>query len=116
MENRKELENYGTVKIIENTFIKDVAIIEFMQSTFKDNRVINVCELENGNFIISVENVESSGRGNHSMMLSKESFFGIFSIITLFINKKGFEFNEEVKQSIQSGDVINYSCSKNLNV
>ena len=51
-----------------------------------------MCELENGNFVLSVENIASSGRGNHSMLLSKDSMFALFSIMTLFTAKRGFAF------------------------
>jgi len=111
---KERIENYGTVKIGGAGNIREVEIKEFIQATFKDNRIVNVCELEDESFILSVENIASSGRGNHSMLLSKDSMFGLFSVMTLFIEKRGFDFQTEVDIALGNKQDIEYSCSKNL--
>ena len=38
---------------------RKIAIADFVQSTFKNNRTVSVCGLEDGSMVISVENPPS---------------------------------------------------------
>ena len=93
---------------------KDVAITEYLRSTFIDNRFVSVIKLENDAFVISVENLVSSGREPvNQMYLSKESFVALISTAMLYFTCKNEDLNDLLKQVIQ-GKEINYTCSDNI--
>jgi len=93
----------------------ELEIIDFVQATFKDNRVITVATLEDGSYALLVENPESSGRNAVSKMwLSKESTLGLFSTISMLFEAKGIDMIEELRQTVNSDGKISYGLSDNL--
>lgn len=91
-------------------------IIEFIKADFIDNRLISVVKLENENFILSIENPESSGRApKQQMLLSKESTIGLVSTLLLYFNKSVGEegFQKLLEESVARNE-INYAMSDNL--
>lgn len=108
-------ENYGTVTVgYGKPDEKEVPIIEFIKSTYKDDRVVSIAKLEDDTYVLSVENVISSGRNpQNTMRLSKESFVGLLSTALLYLNVKGEDMIELTKQSID-GDALRYHLSSNL--
>lgn len=107
--------NYGKVTVgIGTEYQKDIQITDFIQTSLKDDREITVAELEDGSYTLSVENNPSTGRSNQNMMwLTKESFIGLISTAILYLNLKGEDMNQMLKQAIEN-DKVNYIFSKNL--
>ena len=93
----------------------ELEVIDFVQATYVDNRVITVASLEDGSYALAVENPASSGRNPTSQMwLSKESTIGLFSTISMHFEAKGINLLDEIKQAVKSNGKISYSISDNL--
>lgn len=106
---------YGTVTIgCETTIPKELEIENFIQATFKDNRVICVSELEDGTYLVAVENPTSSGRSILSTIrLSKESLTGLLATILFYFNSKRVDIMTEISEAI-TRDHVDYQFSNNL--
>lgn len=109
------MKNYGKITVGFGTpEQRELKIIEFLKTTFKDNRVISVSLIEDESFACVVENVTSSGRNEQSTIwLSKESMIGLVSTVMIYFNMKGQDIEELLKQSVD-GDNIQYTYSDNL--
>lgn len=95
---------YGYITVGSKDEPKQINIIEFIQATFNDNRLITVAELEDGSYCLTVENPESSGRhSQNKMWLSKESFVGLLTTSMMFFEAKGENMQELIKQATNSG-------------
>lgn len=92
---------------------REVDIKDFVQATFKNNRVISVMSLEDGTYVISVENTPSSGRICQQMRLSRESFIGLIATSLMYLNCKRENTNDVLRESIGKEE-IEYSFSDNL--
>lgn len=112
-----EKKNYGKAVLgAESSERREVDIMDFVQSTYKDNRVVTISSLDKEEgYILSVENVESSGRNPQSQMfLSKESFIALMTTSVLYWGCKGVDLADLLKDSAGGGD-IKYNFSDNLN-
>lgn len=112
-----EKENkYGTVTVGYGSHVeKEIPILDFVQSQYKDHRLITTAKLEDGSYLISVENPESSGRNTkNTMRLSEESYIGLVSNAFLYFSAKGESMEELMKESIDKKNEIEYSFSDNL--
>lgn len=109
---------YGEATVGISGTPRKIPVIEYLQSTQKDNRVVSIMELDNDEgFIISVENPTSTGRASQNQMwLSKESFVALYGTMGLFVTGKWSVENFEtlIKESTLNGENIQYSCSPNL--
>lgn len=94
---------------------RKIAIIDFIQAVFLDNRVVSISSLENNEgYILAVENVKSSGREPMaSMWLSEESFMGLFGAAVIFWNCKGVDLEKMMEKSAVNNEV-KYRISDNL--
>ena len=93
---------------------RELEITDFMQSGFKDNRLITIAELEDGSYMFGVENPPSTGRGAQSMLLlTKESLIALVSTAVLYYNSKGWN-TQEILRAAMDKDLIDISCSENL--
>lgn len=112
---KDEKDDYGTVTVgYGKPDEKEIPIVEFIKSTYKDDRIVSVAKLEDDTYVLSVENVTSSGRNpQNTMRLSKESFIGLLSTALLYLNVKGEDMIELTKQSID-GNMLRYHLSSNL--
>ena len=112
MENNK---SYGTVKTDEGDgIIGQVEIKDFIQSSFKDNRLITVATLADDTVVLLVENPISTGRATKSVMrLSPDSFSGLYSAILMYMACKNIDPIEFSKQSHKDNSV-EYTYSDNL--
>lgn len=112
----EEKKTYGKAVIAaETSERREVDVIDFVQASYTGNRVITVSSLDNDEgYILSVENVASSGRNpNSQMFLSKESFIGLMSTSILYWGCKGIDMADLIKEATQ-GKSINYNFSDNL--
>lgn len=111
MENNQEKPNYGKVVTPEG----QLAVIDFVRAQYKDHRVISVASVEDGSFIISVENPESTGRNpSNKMWLSKESLVGLFSTISLLFEAKDMDMRDLLNDTVDPSRLISYELSPNL--
>jgi len=111
-----EANKYGSITIgYGKPEQHDVPISDFLRSTFPDNRFISVIKLENGAYVITVENLLSSGREPiNKMYLSEESFIALLSTSMIYFLSKNIALDELLKQLIGDKKEINYSCSDNI--
>lgn len=94
---------------------KEIDILDFVQSVFKDNRVITVAGLEDGSMLISVENPESTGRASHATIwLSEESVLGVLSTCLLYFGCKGEDIESLFLNSLRNKDMVDFTYSDNL--
>lgn len=92
---------------------RQLRIIDYVQAAFFDHRLVNICGIEDGSFLISVENPESTGRSNQKMWVGRESLLSIFATMGLYLNCKGIDIEKESK-AITENKEIRYSISDNL--
>ena len=77
---------------------REIEVVNFVRSSFKDHRLITISELEDGSIISVVENPESSGRASQAKIwLSKQSFLGLIATSYLYFMKKGEDFEGLLK-------------------
>lgn len=111
-------ETYGTVKVIDDITgkpEKEVGIIEYFQMDFIGGRHISVVELEDGNFLLSVENPISSGRNPmQTLVLTRESFIALGTVYNFFFSKRFNGGVEKMLEELKIGEEFHYSCSPNL--
>lgn len=111
MENNQEKPNYGKVVTPEG----ELTIIDFVRARYIDNRLVSVASVEDGSFILSVENPESTGRNpSNKMWLSKESLVGLFSTISLLFEAKDMDMQELLLSAVDPSRLISYELSPNL--
>ncbi len=109
------MKTYGEVKMGVGTDQPSTRqVVEFMRSEYKDKRYATVAKLDDGSFLISIENPEGSERTTYvSMWLSKESLFALMTNTMFYFSKAGVDLDDMLKQSMAEG-VVNYNCSENL--
>lgn len=109
----EEGNNYGKIITGDGT---QIAVADYVQATYKDNRVISVSTLEDGSYILVIENPASSGRAtSNQMWLSRESVIGLVGTIMLHMEAKGIDLEQLLKAAVNPGsDIIQYSMSDNL--
>lgn len=110
----KEEEDLGIITIGTGTDTpEELKVIEVVQASYLDNRLITISKAEDDSMVISVENPTSSGRLPQSIMrLSEESFIGLMATMTMYYHLKGADLKELLKSV--SGKTIEYSSSENL--
>lgn len=108
-------EGYGVVTVgYGSSQQQELKIVDYVRSSYKDHRVASCCLIEDGTFLISVENLQSSGRNpTNNMRLSKESFAALLSNCILYMNIKGMDVESMVRESM-NGENIGYHFSDNL--
>ena len=113
----EEEKDYGKVTIgYGSSLEQELQVSEFIQATYKDNRLVTVSKLEDDTYVLMVENPQSSGRHPQSIMrLSKESFVGLISSAMLYANLVGWDLESELKKALDSED-IHFSASDNLKI
>jgi hypothetical protein len=116
-ENTEEKYKYGSVVVGcgLGQIQKELAVIDFVQSEYKDHRLITTALLEDNSYIVSVENPESSGRNSsNTLRLSEESYIGLVSNAYLYFTAKGMDMEAMLKNAIDQKHQIEYSYSDNL--
>ena len=97
---------------------REIDVVDFVQAKYKGNRLISISELEDGGYILAVENPNSSGRNPHqNMLLSRESMIGLISTAHLYFQAKGWDVTQEIANSLDDGNgkkEVEFSCSPNL--
>ena len=109
IKNQNQLKmSYGNIKVGVGTGDeRDIAITEFIQVDYTDDRTVTVAELENEDYLIMVENKESTGREPKvKMWLSKDSFISALSTGILYLHCKGENIGELFRKVIDNKDVI----------
>jgi hypothetical protein len=107
---------YGKITIgVGSNEQREIGIIDFVQATFKDNRLITILTLENNEgHLLSIENPTSTGRNPiQNMWLSKESFLGLISTAFIYWNGKNEDLEKLMQESVEN-NVVNYKLSENL--
>jgi hypothetical protein len=108
MQKGKATVGYGTSEQ------REMEILDFFQSEYKDHRLITFCQLEDGSFVATIENPTSTGRSPQSnIWLSKESMIGLIATGLLYFESRGEKVSELLQQSVEKG-MINYTFSDNL--
>jgi len=107
----------GKITVGSGSEQREIEISDFVQSTFKNNRIVSVCGLEDGSMVLGVENPPSSGRATQvAIWLSKESVLGLISTCFIYFSQKGEDVEELFTNSIQNDDLIDFVYSDNLQV
>jgi hypothetical protein len=115
LENKEAPEESGYGKVITGNG-STIAIADYVQANYKDNRLISVSTLEDGSYVLLVENPESSGRAtSNQMWLSQESVIGLVGTIMLHMEAKGIDMEQLMRAAVNPGSsIIQYSMSDNL--
>jgi len=93
---------------------RELEIKNFVQANFIDNRLINIAEIEDGSYLIAVENPQSTGRATQvSIWLGKESFIAVLGTAHLYLSAKG-EDSGRLLQEVTVNNDIQFSFSDNL--
>jgi len=111
-----EQNNYGHVTVATGSpNEREIAITDFVQAVFSDNRIVSISTLENDEgYILAVENIKSSGReATASMWLTEESFMGLTGTAILFWNCKGTDLEKMIEKATIDKK-IKYRASDNL--
>jgi len=110
-----EEKKYGVATVGVGTSEKrEIPIEEYVKSLYKDNRLVSIVKLEDGSFILSIENPGSSGRATQtSMWLSRESFISLISTSFLYFGCAGENFGELLQECVTK-DCLDYDFSDNL--
>lgn len=113
--NQEMPETYGSITVgVGSSEQRELNILDFIQCRFKDSRTVSVCQLEDASYLISVENLPSSGRNPQSnLWLSKESFMAVFGTTMLYWNSKKENIDQALKDVVLNNE-ITYSYSPNL--
>lgn len=108
-------EDYGNATIGWGTPKEhQVKIESYCKVLFVDDRICSTIKLENGNYCLTVENPESSGREPlNQMMLTKESLLGLMSSMIIHLNGEGINFETVLKEMTDNG-TIDYFLTPNL--
>ncbi|MDD3037926.1 hypothetical protein [Bacteroides sp.] len=110
------MSEYGTVTLGFGTDEqREVEIVDYIRSEFKDHRLITVAKTEEDAYLLCVENPESSGRNTCSKMyLSLGSLVALLASTHLFFQNQGLDMAELLKEYVE-GDVINYEYPNDNN-
>lgn len=112
-----EAKDYGKVTTgygTENQ--KEIKVVEFIRTTYNDNRNITISKLEDDSLFLSVENPKESGREPQAMIrLSKESFVGLLTTCLMYSNSVGLDLKEALETQM-NGDSVGYSHSDNITI
>lgn len=102
--------SYGKI-LVEG---KELDIINFIQATFKDNRLVTVSETEIGTFAISIKNKIESGRYpeviNH---LTKDSFVAMLGACAAYFMQKNENLNDLIRE-MTNDESFSFNVSDNL--
>lgn len=103
----------GYIEIDSQKGKEKLGIVDFVQSSFVDNRVVTVAKLEDGSYGLSVENTISSGRAlQSSMRLTEKSLLALMSSCMLYFHHNDVNLEEKL-QSIMTSENFNYTYTKN---
>lgn len=103
MKKKKDKTYYGEITINKGADSEDtIKIVDYMQTTFKDHRLISVVGLEDDKgIVISVENPASTGRATSAQIwLTLESCIGVLSSTMMYLNAKGIDVSKAFEASI----------------
>lgn len=106
--------NYGAATVGYGTpEERKIPIIDFLRMEFKDNRFTSISKLDDGNYILGVENLASSGRATHNYLyVSPESMFGLISTVHFFLASSGIDISTNVESFVEG--MIHYDASENI--
>ena len=109
------MESYGKITVAYGSDKqRELEVLDFVQAKYIDNRTVSVSSIEDGTNSITVENNISTGRApQQSIWLSKDSFKALLSTIFLYLQVKGINISEDLKDCIE-GNTLNYKFSDNL--
>jgi hypothetical protein len=96
------MKTFGTITVKTLGGTKEVNVVKLIKIP-KEGRIITIAETEGESYLISVENPESSGRGNHSMFLTKESLIILHFAIIAFFDKNETDLHEMLLSIFQNG-------------
>lgn len=115
MKEEQSKNTYGVITVGYGTKEqRELKIVDFLQTMMKDNRTISVCKIEDGTYVLAVENPPSTGRASQQKMwLSEESLTGLLSTAFLYFSAKGENLEELLKQSVDKNE-IDYRFSDNI--
>lgn len=101
--------NYGEVTIAEKGNERKIAIVDYSRFQFKDNRFVTIIETEVKSYIVSVENLPSTGRSPiQKIHLTEESLIGVLTSALQHLTFKGVDLEELMKNSVGKNELINY--------
>ncbi len=93
---------------------KELEIIEFVQVEYTGGRLVTNSKLEDGSYLILVENAEDSGREKQqALWLTEESFFAVVANCMLYSMHKGQDVKDVFNKIVEDGQ--DYRYSKNFN-
>jgi len=108
--------NYGSIIIGPNTGNQTEEIIEdFFKARYHDGRLITLCKIKTGYYIV-VENPVSSGRDpQQKMLLTEESFMALMLSMHLFVHGLNIDTFELLKRTVER-DKVEFESSVEINI
>ena len=108
--------NYGSIIIGPNTGNQTEEIIEdFFKARYHDGRLITLCKIKTGYYIV-VENPVSSGRDpQQKMLLTEESFMALMLSMNLFVHGLNIDTFELLKRTVER-DKVEFESSVEINI
>lgn len=88
---------------------RTIQLVDMLRCEFKDHRVATVAKCEEGNYLLSIEDPQSTGRCPlASMYLSEGSFMSLFFTADAFLLEKGIDHVQKWKEYSITGENLEY--------
>lgn len=102
----------GTVTVSDSFGSRNIAITDFVRSTFKDHRLCTVIRTEENTYVLAIENPSSTGRATiANIHLSEESMLALVSCVMIYYEHKGIDITQKFQELINS-EKINYEFNE----
>lgn len=92
--------------------LRKIGITDMVRCEFSDHRLVTVAHTEEDAYLLSVENLQSSGRATQTnMYLTEGSAAALFYTYILYLEHNGIDVNELFKKYILDDQEIKYEFS-----
>jgi hypothetical protein len=111
-------EDYGKATVGYGTpNEREIPIEKWLSAYYVDGRKFSVVKLENNNYILTIENHESSGRDvKQQMMLTEGSLIALIATVNLFMTGDKMNFENQLNTILGTDKSIQYNCSDNFEI
>lgn len=94
--------------------VKELEITDLVRSTFKDHRLCTIARTEEGTFVLSVENPQSSGRATMSQMhVTEESMLSLVSCVCLYYHVNQVDMDAKLRDVAEKDSIQYEHATKN---
>ena len=111
-------EDYGKATIGHGTpNEREIPIIKWISAYYNGGRKFSVVQWEDGNYILTIENHESSGRDvKQQMLLTEGSLIALIATVNLFMTGDKINFEDKLNSILSDTKSIQFDCSDNFEI